>query len=237
MRIWMNRSFIGALSAASLIAAAIPTLVGGQSPAQSSCDGWLLAQRDANGKKIGPTSCLMQESAATLDGRSFKRVDVGLDGTVEGYIARQGEYHEYLTNSPDLVFPQSGNPGPILFAVAAYERAKGAAMTIVYPTDRAAWNGKMFVTAHGRGASFKQGNLKPWDKNLDTANPLRDLDKFDRLMIGKGYVLVKTHRTSSEGLGEIKATLEDGTVVDFAAFNDSARYVMDFADVAKKAIA
>ena len=163
----MNRLFIGTLTAASLVAAAIATLGGGQSPAQSSCDGWLLAPRDANGKKVGPSSCVMQESAATLDGRTFMRLDVGLDGTVDGYVARQGEYHEYLTNSPDLVFPQSGNPGPILFAVAAYERAKGAAMTIVYPADRPGWNGKMFVTAHGRGASFKQGSLKAWDRNLD----------------------------------------------------------------------
>jgi hypothetical protein len=44
---------------------------------------------------------------------------------------------------------------------------------------------------------------------------------------------VKTNRTSSEGLGEISATLEDGTTVDSLAFNDTAHYIMDFADVAK----
>ena len=42
-------------------------------------------------------------------------------------------------------------------------------------------------------------------------------------MLTKGYALVKTRRTSSEGLGEIIATLEDGTTVDYVAFNDSAR--------------
>jgi len=45
---------------------------------------------------------------------------------------------------------------------------------------------------------------------------------------------VKTHRTSSEGLGEIKATLEDGSTVDDEAFNDSHRYVMDFTAVARR---
>src|SRR5205807_10308924 len=84
--------------------------------------------------------------------------------------------------------------------------------------------------------SFKQGNLKAWDRNLDAADPARDLDKYDRLMIAKGYALVKTHRTSSEGLGEIKATLDDGSIVDFAAFNDSARYIMDFAELAKSVV-
>jgi hypothetical protein len=109
-------------------------------------------------------------------------------------------------------------------------------MTVVYPVDQAGWNGKMWVTVHGRGASFKEGNLKAWNKNLDRANPLRDLNKYDRMMLSKGYVLVKTRRTSAEGLGEIITTLEDGSTVDYAAFNDTARYIMDFTDVAEKAI-
>ena len=53
-------------------------------------------------------------------------------------------------------------------------------------------------------------------------------------MVAKGYALVKTRRTSTEGLGEIVTTLEDGSTVDFAAFNDTARYIMDFADVARQ---
>ena len=110
-------------------------------------------------------------------------------------------------------------------------------MTVVYPRDKSTWNGKVWVTAHGCGVSFKEGQLKPWNKNLDPADPLAGLDKFDRLMVSKGYALVKTRHTSTEGLGEIKATLEDGTMVDYAAFNDTVRYIMDFADVGKKAIA
>ncbi|MBI1873963.1 MAG: hypothetical protein HYS05_08755 [Acidobacteria bacterium] len=179
----------------------------------------------------------MQESDVTVDGKPFKRLDVGLNGRVEGYATKQGEYKDYLTQSPDLVFPQSGNPGPVLFAIASYERDKGAAMTIVYPRDRAAWNGKMFVTVHGRGASFKQGTLKTWNKNLDPAHPAADLNKYDALMLSKGYVLVKTRRTSAEGLGEIKGTFEDGTPVDSLAFNDTTHYITDFGDVARQIVA
>jgi hypothetical protein len=53
-------------------------------------------------------------------------------------------------------------------------------------------------------------------------------------MVAKGYAVVKTNRTSSEGLGEISTTLEDGTVVDSIAFNDSVHYITDFTDVAKR---
>ena len=200
---------------------------------EKSCDSFLPSPRQVNGNAVGPKTCLMQETAASYEGRALTRLDVGLDGTVDGYLAKVGNYKEYFSNSPDLVFPQTFGPREIFFGVAAYERAKGASMTIVLPRDPGAWNGKVWVTAHGRGTSFKQGQLKAWNKYVDTASPIAGLDRYDLLMVSKGYVLVKTRRTSTEGLGEIITTLADGSTVDYAAFNDTARYVMDFADVAK----
>ena len=94
----------------------------------------------------------------------------------------------------------------------------------------------MWVTVHGRGTSFKEGQLKPWDKNVDPDDPVKDLNKYDKLMLTKGYALVKTRRTTTEGLGEIITTLADGSTVDYAAFNDSAGYIKDFAEVAAKAL-
>jgi hypothetical protein len=209
----------------------------GRAATETSCDKLLLPARSVRGQRVGPKSCLMQESDATYEGRALTRIDVGLDGTVDGYLARVGNYKEYFSNSPDLVFPQTWGPRDIFFGVAAYERAKGASMTIVFPRDRSAWNGKMWVTAHGRGASFKQGQLKVWNEYLNASNPIGGLDRYDLLMVAKGYALAKTRRTSTEGVGEIITTLEDGSTVDYAAFNDTARYVMDFADVAKKMVA
>jgi len=199
--------------------------------AQTTCDASLLPPRTVRGQRVGPSSCLMREADVAVDGRSYRRIDVGLDGTVDGYLAKVGDYKEYFTNAPDLVFPQTWGPRQIFFGVARYERDKGAAMTIVHPADRAVWNRKVFVMVHGRGVSFKDGSLKPWAKNAD------DLDKYDRLLLAKGYAVVKTHRSTVENIGEITTTLEDGATVDYVAFNDTARYVMDFADVAKTMIA
>jgi hypothetical protein len=224
------------VGATALTLLSMPAPGGAQPVDQISCDELLLPQREVRGKRVGPQSCLMQESEVSLGGHTFRRLDVGLNGTVEGFLTKTGDYKEYLTNAPELVFPQTADPGPIFFSVAEYERDKGASMTIVHPLDRASWNQKMWVTAHGRGASFKQGNLKAWNRNLDRKDPLADLNKYDRLMLSKGYALVKTRRTSAEGLGEIRATLEDGSVVDYAAFNDTARYIMDFTELAEKAV-
>ena len=202
----------------------------------ASCDEFLHPRRMVRGQEVGPEFCVMQESAVPFEGRALHRLDIGLNGTVDGYLTKEGQYREYLTNAPDLVFPQTSDPGPVYHAIARYEREKGAAMTVVYPEDRQDWNGKMYVTAHGRGRSFQRGNLRPWNRNRTRLDPLEGLNKYDKLMLSKGYVLVKTYRTSAEGLGEIEATLEDGTKVDYVAFNDSARYIMDFTDVAEKAI-
>jgi len=211
-------------------------VAGDQGGAPAACDEFLLPQRDVSGRPVGPASCHKLETPLTLEGRQYTRLDIGLDGTVDGYITKTGDYKEYLTNAPDLVFGQSSDDGPRLLGIARYERAKGAGMAVIFPRDRSAWNGKMWVTVHGRGASFKEGGLKAWDKNLDAADPLADLNKYDKLMLSKGYALAKTRRTSAEGLGEIITTLDDGTTVDYAAFNDNANYIKDFTEVAENVV-
>ncbi|HTL43456.1 MAG TPA: hypothetical protein VL262_03890, partial [Vicinamibacterales bacterium] len=125
----MKRTLIALGIAVAAIAAATHIHV----VAQSSCDNLLSPQREVKGKKVGPTSCLMQEADIHYDGGAYKRVDIGLDGTVDGYAAKVGDYKDYLTNGPDLVFPQTWGPRQIFFAVAKYERAKGASLTVVYP--------------------------------------------------------------------------------------------------------
>lgn len=228
---WFNAR-CQALSAGLCLAMASATAAS----AQGACDQFLEPPRQVRGNAAGPKSCRMQETDLRHEGRSYRRIDVGLDGTVEGFLTKVGDYKEYFSNSPDLVFPQTWGPREIFFGVAAYERDRGAAMTVIYPADKSAWNGSLFVMVHGRGVSFKEGSLKPWNKNLDATKPVGDLDKYDLLLLSKGYAVVKTHRTSTENLGEIKATLEDGSTVDYIAFNDTAKYVLDFSEVAKRMI-
>jgi len=201
------------------------------------CDDLLPAPRLVAGTKVGPASCLALEAEVTLEGRPYVRLDLGLNGTVEGYVTRDGTYHEYLTNAPDLIFEQAGTPGQRHLAFARYDRLKGAAILLVFPKSRADWNGKLWVTAHGRGRSFRNGGLKVWDRYYDPAAPLASFDRIDRVMLSKGYVLAVTKRTSEEGIGEISATLTDGTVVDWAAFNDNAAIIKDYAAVAENALA
>ena len=205
-----------------------------------SCDQFLQPPRDVRGAKAGPQSCLMLQREVELDGRTYRRLDLGLNGTVDGFMTKDGEYSPYVINTPDLVYPQSGDPGPMYSAIATYERDKGAAMTIVLPRDPAAWNGKTWVTAHGGGPSFVAGSLRAWDRTAD-GDPQRAFTRYELLMLRQGFALVKTRRTATQaktGLkGDIRAVLDDGTVAEDASFNETPQYVVDFALVARNVIA
>lgn len=101
----------------------------------ASCDHFLPAPRVIPGATVGPESCMMQAAEIVDAGRAYVRVDLGLNGTAEGYVTKEGTYHEYLTNGPDLIFAQAATPGERHLAVARYERAKGAAILLVYPQE------------------------------------------------------------------------------------------------------
>ena len=69
--------------------------------AEKSCDDLLQAPREVRGQKVGPSSCLMQDNEVTYDGRAYTRIDIGLDGSVDGFAAKVGDYKDYFTNGPE----------------------------------------------------------------------------------------------------------------------------------------
>lgn len=205
---------------------------------QRSCDNLLPPLRKVQGNRVGPESCLMQQTELDVNGRRYVRMDIGLNGSVEGYVTKDGDYNEYLTNAPELVFPQAqaSKLRQRYLAIAEYQRLRGAAVLLFYPKNRRDWNGKMWVTAHGRGRSFHNGSLKAWDKYVNPEDPTADLNKLQKVMLAKGYALAVTRRTSAERLGEIIARLSDGTTVDWVAFNDSHSLIKDYTFVAEAAV-
>jgi hypothetical protein len=113
---------------------------------------------------------------------------------------------------------------------------KGHAITLIHLADRRAWNGKMYVSLHGRGRSFKGGNLKPWNKNLDPSQPTAELSKFELLMLRKGYAVAKTYRSSETLGGDITVTLEDGTTYAERNLNDNAQVILDWVALSRNVL-
>jgi hypothetical protein len=236
----MRRLGAGVILLLSAVATATVAKIEAQRPPGAACDEFLPAAREVKGRKVGPTSCQLLEGQLSVEGKPVTRIDIGLDGSVEGYVTRAGEYRGYMTNSPELAFPQTADAGPPVLAFAEYRRAQGAAVTLFVPQDPAAWNGKLWVMAHGAGP----GTDRAWDAGAEAGNE-RGAGAYPQELLARGFAVAVTRRAANAvALGRdanppptgIQAVLEDGTKVDYVAFNDSARYIMDFTNVVDKVL-
>lgn len=200
-------------------------------PRGASCNEFLVPKVEFKGKQIGQEDCKMLETDFDIQGRKFRRLDMGISGTIDGYIAKEGRYNHYFGSNPEFTYAQGGNKNSLFYGIGRYEADKGSAVIFIYPVERSTWNGKMFVTAHGAGVSFKAGNLKRWDKNLDPSNPLKDVDAYEKLMLQKGYAVAKTRRSTPMEGGDVVVTLEDGTVIQETNVTEQPRLIMSYAKV------
>ncbi len=176
-----------------------------------SCSQFMAPKKNVNGKIVGQEECLMQDHGIVEPNRKYHRVDMGISGTLSGYIVKQGARQNYFTSGPDFTFTQYGNPhSPRFHGILRYEAAKGTSLTLTYPET--GWNGKLFVLVHGRSGSFRKGTLRPWDKYFDPGKPF-DSNKYEKAMLAKGYAIARTRR-NADGFagGDYSAILDDGTV-------------------------
>jgi len=180
-----------------------------------SCNEFAPATKKAMGQSVGVEQCsiVSQEIVFNIKGEKFRRVEVRLTGTVEGWASREkGQRSIYFTDGPDFVFAQSGLTGPRARGVGRYEAATGHGMTIIYPEDARSWNGKLYVSAHGAGSYGEIGYLLPRDPSA-RYNRLRNVNRYLTLMIDKGYAVAHTMRASDRAKGDVTVTLEDGSTL------------------------
>lgn len=112
------------------------------------------------------------------DGRPLRSIDLGLTGTIEGYVVLRGplaqlspDRYSWLYDVPALCLPQedllvvdpdlpyplplaagSGNASEPVPARGRFDAADGAGMHLICPAERADWNGKVFLIQHGSAA-------------------------------------------------------------------------------------
>ena len=212
-------------------------------PVTSSGTEFMAPKTEVNGKLIGQEEALIQEVVITDSGRQYHRLDVGVSGTLEGWVVKEGRRTNHFASDPQFTFSQSGNENRRFHGILRYEASKGTAVTIIYPEDGTVWNRKLFVTVHGSGGSFLAGTLKPWNKNFDPSDPLGDISGFERVMLDKGYAIAKTRRnagsttgTTTSGLGDYPVTLDDGEVVEGRNLNIHTSLMLDFIRLAENLV-
>ncbi|MBI2821899.1 MAG: hypothetical protein HYX74_06715 [Acidobacteria bacterium] len=198
----------------------------------ASCAEFMAAKYQVDGRQVGQEDCLMRDTGVVDSSRKYRRVDIGISGTADGWIVKEGPRSNHFTSAPDFLFTQVGNHYRRFHGVLRYEASKGTSMTLVYPET--AWNGKLYLTAHGSSGSFLGGTLKPWDENFNPAKPLGDLSKYEKQMLEKGYAVVKTRRNADKRLaGDFSITLDNGEVVAGQNIANHPGILLDMARLAK----
>lgn len=196
----------------------------------ASCREFLEPKKVVDGKSIGQEECLMQERQFVFQERKYRRADMGITGTIEGYALKSGAMAAYFNSDPEFVFAQMGRSGWTA-GIGRYEGAAGMGISIFYPDPEStsAWNGKLYYHVHG-------GGLCAGDAGEDdlTGDPFRvgDVSAFDQIMLEKGYAVVRTRRATGEiARGTLISTTDKGQNCSSVRLNDGTILVnVNFTD-------
>ena len=123
-----------------------------------------------------------------------------------------GRAADYFNDAPDIVFTQSGNKSPRFQGIGRYRAETGHGFSLFLPENRADWNGKLFITAHGAGAYGAVGKLMERNPNADF-HPQTNSNRYVALMLDRGYAVAHTLRSSQIAGGDVEVTLEDGSTL------------------------
>ena len=126
--------FFALFPTVSVWAAAQPSPQAGNSADEHStvsCSQFMAPQRNVNGKMVGQEECLMQDHGIVEPNLRYHRVDMGITGTLSGWIVKAGPRQNHFTSGPDFIFTQLGNPhNPCFHGILRYEAAKGTSLIL-----------------------------------------------------------------------------------------------------------
>lgn len=235
----MRSSFL-VLITASVLAGIMPTR------AQTTdrwvrCNEFLSPARTEDGKLAGPEECWMRETGVQFQGKAYRRLDLGINGTVPGYAVKTGTRAKYFTDQPDYVFRQLGQVNWIK-GVARYFGPGGVGISLVLPESSSNWNGKLYLHVSGAGTCATV-NQMPRSKSAD---PLGDLSAFNDMMLAKGYAVAATApaTTNTARLDTIpggtpactRVELSDGTLLHDLNLTDHGFFHVDLVNLAKNVV-
>ncbi len=204
-------------------------------PVTSSGKEFMVPKKEVNGKLIGQEDVLIQEVVVTDSDRRYRRLDVGVSGTIDGWAVKEASarHRRQFGSAPEFTFTQVGNVYRRFHGIVRYEASMGMGMTLIYPEAGTGWNKKLFITNHGGSGSFLEGTMKPWNKLFDPSQPLGDISKYERLMLDKGYAIAKTKRNASGQTGDYSVTLDNGEILEGREIGKQPGLLLGFAQLAE----
>jgi len=204
--------------------------------------------KSANTGGRGSTALAFDVSAAEQRA-GYRRVDVAVSGSVDGWVVRDGpvphlaqDAYSWVYDSPEIGLPQEhlltvdpsrpyplpiqpcdGNTSAPVRATARFEAADGSVMTLLLPE---AWNGKLFVLQHGSGV------YTPLAEAVEIGARGSGANLFSGAFLQLGFAVGALRRDAARPpLGKSIATLADGTQLrtTFVAHAGQALALVDLA--------
>ena len=221
--------FIFILSATTLL---------GSVPLDLDCSNYIGPGQTVHNSRVGPETCSIAEEPEFVNayGAGYRRLQIGISGTIAGYAVIGRPRLEMLTDLPEFALAQRGNLGPYFHGIGTYYAEKGSGVTLFLPKSNQDWNGKLFVLVHGMSSYGSVGELQPRTPNQ--YNPLMGDNSFAGLMIDKGYAVAYTRRPAArhENGASEKVTLDNGTVLEGKSFGYHAGLIRDWTEIAENLI-
>lgn len=99
--------FMGAISQESVFA----------SEDAADCREFMVPGRTIEARQVGQQDCRLLEATVKQGGRTYRRVEVGISGTVFAYAVKEGPRAAYFTSVPEFIFPKRGQSRLCPFSV------------------------------------------------------------------------------------------------------------------------
>ena len=212
--------------------------VAASAPLDMDCSVYIGPTRTLQGRTVGPQTCnIIEEPELTsASGAPYRRLQIGVSGSIEGYTVKERPRLEMLTDLPEFALAQRGNLGPYYHGIGDYYAEKGSGVTLFLPKSGTHWNGKLFVLVHGMSSYGSVGELQP--RKAGQYSPLMGDNSFAGLMIDQGYAVAYTSRPAArhENGASETVTLTDGTVLDGKSFGYHAGLIRDWTEIAENLI-
>ena len=238
------------LTAASAVVLVVAVASIGSAWAQlrpsNDCSSFIGPLKEVAGTPVGPQECIIlsESTVRSASGEIYRRLEIGINGTIEGYTPKEGTRREMFTDAPEFALAQRGNLGPYYHGIGYYVAAKGSGMTLFLPESAEAWNGKLFVLAHGSGNYSRIGELPPRQPGEYALR--QGANSYAGPMIDHGYAVAYTRRPACCSTRppnpdvvrpkDEEVRLDDGTVLRDKTFGYHVGLLLDWTEIAKNLV-
>src|SRR5690348_3917949 len=137
MKLTSRMTFLALLSVLLAPGSQAQTPAGGApqgARAPLSCVQSMAPKKNINGKPVGQEDCRLLDYGLVDPQKKYHRLDVGLTGTLSGFVVKDGARQNYFTSGPDFTYTQFGNVDhPRFHGILKYDMQKGTSLTLTYP--------------------------------------------------------------------------------------------------------